>query len=50
MHARPLDPIVKTALFTLGLLFFAGGIGWAYWGTDIFLSAVMAGLSYCFGI
>jgi hypothetical protein len=47
MHARPLDPLVKTALITLGALFFLGGIGWAYWGPDIFLSAIMAGLAYC---
>jgi hypothetical protein len=43
----PLDPILKTALIALGLLFFLGGIGWAYWGTDIFLTAIMAGLAYC---
>ena len=47
MPARSLDPIVKTAMLAVGLLFFLGGIGWAYWGPDIFLSAIMAGLAYC---
>lgn len=41
-------PIAKAALATAGLLFFLSGAGWAYFGTDIFFSAVMAGLSYCF--
>ena len=50
MHAPPLDPIVKVALLAAGLLMFLGGAGWAYWGTDIFLTAIMAGLAYCFGI
>ena len=47
MHARPLDPIVKSAIVAVGLLFFLGGVGWAYWGTDLFLTAIMAGLAYC---
>ncbi|MGH6925700.1 MAG: hypothetical protein ACRED5_18390 [Propylenella sp.] len=47
MTAPPLDPIVKTAMLAVGLLFFLAGIGWAYWGTDIFLTAIMAGLAYC---
>jgi len=42
-----LDPIVKTAIVAAGLLFFLAGIGWAYWGTDIFLAAIVAGLAYC---
>jgi hypothetical protein len=42
-----LDPIAKTALVAAGLLFFLAGAGWAYWGTDIFLANIMAGLSYC---
>ncbi len=42
-----LDPIAKTALVAAGLLFFLAGAGWAYWGTDIFLTTLMAGLSYC---
>jgi hypothetical protein len=42
-----LDPIVGTGIVAFGLLFFLAGIGWAYWGTDIFLTAIMAGLSYC---
>lgn len=47
MQDRTLDPIVKTALAAFGLMFFFGGVGWAYWGTDIFLTAIMAGLAYC---
>ncbi len=47
MQAQPLDPIVKAALAAFALLFFLGGVGWAYWGTDIFLTAIMAGLAYC---
>jgi hypothetical protein len=50
MQAPPLDPIVKTAILAAGFLFFLGGAGWAYWGTDIFLTAIMAGLAYCFGV
>ena len=42
-----LDPIAKTALVAAGLLFFFAGAGWAYFGTDIFLTGVMAGLAYC---
>jgi hypothetical protein len=42
-----LDPIAKTALAGAGLLFFLAGAGWAYWGTDIFLSTIMSGLAYC---
>jgi energy-converting hydrogenase Eha subunit C len=47
MHAQPLDRITLTALLASGLLFALAGAGWAYWGTDIFLSAIMSGLSYC---
>jgi hypothetical protein len=42
-----LDPIAKTALVGAGVLFFLAGVGWAYWGTDIFLAGIMSGLSYC---
>jgi hypothetical protein len=44
----PLDRLTKSALVGAGLLFFLAGAGWAYWGTDVFLSVVMAGLAYCF--
>ena len=47
MQAQPLDRITLTALLAVGLLFALAGAGWAYWGTDIFLSAIMSGLSYC---
>jgi hypothetical protein len=43
-----LDRVTKSALVGAGLLFFLAGVGWAYWGTDVFLSVVMAGLAYCF--
>lgn len=41
-------PVAKTALVAVGLLFLLAGAGWAYFGTDIFLTAIMAGLAYCF--
>ena len=44
----PLDHIGKSALVAVGCLFALAGAGWAYFGTDIFLNAVMAGLAYCF--
>jgi hypothetical protein len=47
MQAQPLDRITMTALFAVGILFLLAGAGWAYWGTDIFLNAIMSGLSYC---
>ena len=47
MQAQPLDRITLTALLAAGLLFALAGVGWAYWGTDIFLSAIMSGLAYC---
>ena len=45
---RTLDNVTRTALAAAGLLFFLAGAGWAYWGSDIFLTVVMAGLAYCF--
>ena len=48
MSAHPLDRTTKAALLAAGLLFFLAGAGWAYWGGDIFMSVVMAGLAYCF--
>jgi hypothetical protein len=42
-----LDPITRTALIAAGVLFFLAGAGWAYWGPDIFVAGIMAGLSYC---
>ena len=44
----PLDNLTRSALFGAGLLFFLAGAGWAYFGTEVFLSTVMAGLAYCF--
>ena len=48
MFPHRLVRTTKTALAVTGLLFFAGGAGWAYSGTDIFLATIMAGLAYCF--
>ncbi len=48
MSAHPLDATTKSALAAAGLLFFLAGAGWAYWGSDIFLATVMAGLAGCF--
>ena len=49
MHASPpLDRLSKAALLAAGFLFVLAGAGWAYFGTDIFLNAIMAGLAYCF--
>jgi len=45
---QPLDMTAKAALAAAGLLFLAAGAGWAWFGTDIFLTMVMAGLAYCF--
>ena len=47
MQGQPLDRITMTALLGAGALFALAGAGWAYWGTDIFLNAIMSGLSYC---
>ncbi len=44
----PLDRTAKSALAAAGLMFFLAGAGWAWWGTDIFLATIMAGLVYCF--
>jgi hypothetical protein len=44
----PLDWVTKSALLATGLLFFLAGAGWAYFGTDVFLATVMAGIAYCF--
>ena len=44
----PLDRVAKTALIASGCLFALAGAGWAYFGTDIFLNAIMTGLAYCF--
>ena len=40
--------MVTAGLLGAGLLFLAAGAGWAYYGADIFLSIIMAGLAYCF--
>jgi hypothetical protein len=45
---QPLDMTAKAALAAGGLLFLLAGAGWAWFGTDIFLTTVMAGLAYCF--
>jgi hypothetical protein len=47
MQAQSLDRVTKTAILAAGLLFVLAGAGWAYFGTDIFLTAIMAGLAYC---
>jgi hypothetical protein len=47
MQAQPLDRITRTAILAAGFLFVLAGAGWAYWGTDIFLSTIMSGLAYC---
>ena len=44
----PLDSTTRAALLVAGLLFFLAGAGWAYWGSEIFLTTVLAGLAYCF--
>jgi hypothetical protein len=44
----PLDWVTKSALLGTGLLFFLAGAGWAYFGTDVFLATIMAGIAYCF--
>ena len=48
MQAHSPDLVTKSAIVGAGLLFVLAGAGWAYFGTDIFLSAIMAGLAYCF--
>lgn len=49
MQAAPaLDRVTRTAIFATGFLFLLTGAGWAYFGTEIFLSGIMAGLAYCF--
>jgi hypothetical protein len=48
MRGMPtLDPISKTALVAAGAAIALAGLGWAYFGTDIFLTGILAGLSYC---
>ena len=39
--------MVKAGMLAAGLLFLAAGAGWAYYGADIFLSLIMAGIAYC---
>ena len=48
MQAPASDNLTRAALLAFGLLFLLAGAGWAYWGTDVFLATVMAGLAYCF--
>jgi hypothetical protein len=43
-----LDRTAKTALAGAGLLMLLSGAGWAYYGSDIFLATLMAGLAGCF--
>jgi hypothetical protein len=47
MDARLSGRFTRTALVAAAALFFIAGVGWAYFGPDIFLTAVMAGLAYC---
>jgi hypothetical protein len=42
------DALVKSAFVATGLLLVLAGVGWAYWGPDVFLATFMAGLAYCF--
>jgi hypothetical protein len=44
----PSDRLTRSALIGAALLFFLAGAGWAYYGTDVFLATIMAGLAYCF--
>ena len=49
MHASPsLDRTTRTAIAGAGVLFVIAGAGWAYFGTDIFIGAIVAGVAYCF--
>ena len=43
-----LDGTTKAAIAVVGLLFLLAGAGWGYFGDDIFVSTVLAGLAYCF--
>lgn len=49
MHASsPFDRTTQATLLGAGLLFMLAGAGWTWFGADIFLNAIMAGLAYCF--
>jgi hypothetical protein len=48
MTRSPLDRAMWSLVVAAGLLLLLAGAGWAYWGADIFLSTLMAGLAYCF--
>jgi hypothetical protein len=45
---QALDTTAKAVFAAGGLLVLLAGAGWAYFGTEIFLSVIMAGLAYCF--
>ncbi len=47
MPARSLDPLAMAALIAAGLLLLFAATGWAYFGTDIFITAILSGLAYC---
>jgi len=47
-EASPMQhPVAMAALAGAGLAVVLAGAGWAYWGTDIFLATIMAGLAAC---
>jgi hypothetical protein len=46
--SRRFDRVATTALAAAGLLLILAGAGWAYFGGDIFVTTVLAGLAYCF--
>ena len=48
MPAERLDRIGTMAFIVGCVLIFGAGAGWAYYGSDIFIATVMAGLAYCF--
>jgi hypothetical protein len=48
MDWNHLDRGTKLALAAGGALFFLAGAGWAFYGPEIFITTVMAGLAYCF--
>ena len=48
MTTQRLDRTTRAALAVAGLLFFLAGMGWAAFGSDVFLATAMAALAYCF--
>jgi len=48
MDRGQLDRTTKAALLAGAALIFLAGAGWAFYGPEIFITMVMAGLAYCF--